>query len=225
MSDRLPSSGLVLNVRKPIGWTSNDVVRFVKHRTNAKVGHAGTLDPFADGVLLVCLGAATKQVTHLMGLVKEYDATLQLGLETDTLDITGTVTGTMSDISISLQNVEKIIPQFIGDIEQTPPLFSALRVKGMRAYQLARQNKKVSLERRRVKIQSINLLSIENTVVRVRVICSKGTYIRSLARDMAHALGTIGFLRTLTRTRVGDFTIETADSLTRIEKRLGTTKI
>ncbi|MBN1561265.1 tRNA pseudouridine(55) synthase TruB [candidate division KSB1 bacterium] len=216
MSNHDQKSGLVLNLRKPIGWTSNDVVQFVKRRAAVKVGHAGTLDPFADGVLLVCLGAATKRAAHLMGLVKEYDATIELGIETDTLDISGRITKRMNASAIRKKNVEQIIPMFIGDIEQTPPQYSALWMNGQRAYWLAREGREVALARRRVKIHVINLMAVEECRIRLQIVCSKGTYIRSLARDMALALGSVGFLRSLTRTRVGDYTLATANSLTRL---------
>jgi tRNA pseudouridine55 synthase len=219
MSDQSQNKGLVLNLRKPIGWTSNDVVRFVKRRTGGKVGHAGTLDPFADGVLLVCLDEATKEVPRLMELAKEYIATLELGIETDTLDVSGQIVKRAIECSFSKKKVEQIIPMFIGDIKQIPPQYSALWMDGQRAYELARDGKKVPLTGRMVRIHAIELLSSADSRIRLRVVCSKGTYIRALARDMAHALGTVGFLRNLTRTRVGDYTLAAADSVTRLDER------
>ncbi len=213
-------SGAILNIDKPIGWSSNDVIRFVKNRVVGKVGHAGTLDPFATGVLLVCVGKATKQVPMLMPLEKEYRAVLQLGVETDTLDISGSTMNKADVPLLTEERVSAIIPQFLGDIEQAPPVFSALRVNGKRAYQLAREGKDVSLERRRVIIHALNILNIGASHLEFIVRCSKGTYIRSLARDMALALGTVGYLRTLCRTRIGDYTINEAEHLVQLERRL-----
>ncbi|MBN1464260.1 tRNA pseudouridine(55) synthase TruB [candidate division KSB1 bacterium] len=216
MSDQRQNNGLVLNLRKPIGWTSNDVVRFVKRRTRGKVGHAGTLDPFADGVLLVCLGAATKESPRLMGLTKEYIAEMELGIETDTLDITGRILKRAPG-RFSQENMEQIVPLFIGDIEQKPPQYSALWTNGQRAYQLAREGREVELAPRTVHIHSIDLLAVADCRARLRIVCAKGTYIRSLARDMARALGTVAYLRSLTRTRVGDYTLAEAEALTRLD--------
>lgn len=209
---------LVLNVRKPIGWTSNDVVRFVKHRFDGKVGHAGTLDPFADGVLLVCLGNATKGVTELMKLEKEYRATIEFGIATDTLDVSGFIQQRDENCALSQAQVEHVLLQFIGTIEQEPPAFSALRVDGKRAYQLAREQQILLLAKRPVVVHGLTLLSFADRRLTLDVRCGKGTYIRSLARDIAGALGTVGYLRALTRTRIGHYRLEDAVSLEQLEK-------
>lgn len=219
--DLLGEHGFVFNVRKPIGWTSNDVIRFVKHRVDAKVGHAGTLDPFADGVLLICVGKATKKVPELMALEKEYLTTIQLGLETDTLDLSGSIIKKNEKLSRpTVQRVKDVLPQFIGDIQQAPPTFSAIRVRGKRAYQLAREGKKVELEKRRVRIHSIDVLGVQGTRLTLEIRCSKGTYIRSLARDLGRALDMAAFVRKLTRTRIGDYGLENAESLDQLESLL-----
>ena len=210
----IENRGQILNLYKPIGWTSNDVVRWVKNRTGQKVGHAGTLDPFADGVLLVCIGAATKKVSQLMALEKEYRALVEFGIETDTLDIAGTITH-LGRVCVKPALVEQSLPSFIGDIDQAPPMYSALRIDGRRAYDLARSGKQVELVKRRVHIYDINVVRFDERRLEIDVTCSKGVYIRSLARDIAKSCGTIGFLRKLTRTRVGRY--KTQDSM-RIEQ-------
>jgi len=221
MPAQFAEQGLVLNIRKPIGWTSNDVIRFVKHRVRDKVGHAGTLDPFADGVLLICVGKATKKVAELMALEKEYVTTIQFGMETDTLDISGVVTHKANGRDkLTIRQVKQVMPQFIGDILQAPPTFSAIRVDGKRAYQLAREGRDVNLEKRRVKIHSIDALDMQGTRLTLKVRCSKGTYIRSLARDLAFALETAAFVRKLTRTRIGEYQLENADALDQLDDKL-----
>ncbi len=213
-------TGSILNIDKPIGWSSNDVIRFIKNRVDGKVGHAGTLDPFADGVLLVAVGRATKQIPALLPLEKEYTATLQLGCVTDTLDISGTIVQQAEVPDNIAERMQEIFPQFLGEIEQKPPMFSALHVNGKRAYELAREGKEVDLEKRIVLIHSLDVTHISESQMTFSVCCSKGTYIRSLARDMAEALGTVGFLRTLTRTRIGDYMLKDAESLTQLNHRL-----
>ncbi len=203
-------NGQILNIRKPIGWSSNDVVRWVKRRTGGKVGHAGTLDPFADGVLLLCVGAATKRTPELMAMEKEYRAVIEFGLETDTLDVTGKV---MQRCHVKPKEdvVRRALPEFIGAIEQAPPAFSALKVAGKRAYALARSGKKVELETRRVRIHRIEIIRLDERCLEIDVLCSKGVYIRSLARDIAHKCDCVGYLKKLTRTRIGQYRIQ--DSL------------
>lgn len=157
-----------------------------------------------------------------MALTKEYRAAVELGIETDTLDITGAIVRRTTGFRLSEKTVEQMITKFIGDIEQKPPVFSALHVNGKRAYQLAREGVKVELESRRVTVQEIKILSIEDPLIELYIVCSKGTYIRSLARDIAHALGTVGYLRALTRTRVGHYSLQDADSMKQLERRLET---
>ncbi len=224
-SEAKPDKGktidLVLNVRKPIGWTSFDVVRFIKQQLHkTKIGHAGTLDPFAEGVLLVCLGKATSKVPELMALEKEYEATVQFGLTTDTLDVTGQVIDVCPVPPLTEERFWQISQSFIGEIDQIPPSFSAVKVQGQRLYDLARQGQAVAVKARRVHIHSIELLTMERDRVDIRVRCSKGTYIRSLARDLASALDTCGYLRSLQRTGIGQYRVHEAIEVHEIKNHL-----
>lgn len=208
---------LVLNISKPIGWTSFDVVRFIqKNYRIKKVGHAGTLDPFADGVLLVCCGRATKQIPRLMEAEKEYLATLQFGIETDTLDLSGRPIVEKTGENVSQEALRKVLPRFVGKITQKPPVYSALKINGKRAYDLARDGQTVSLEPRLVEIHKIELLTFQPSLATIRVVCSKGTYIRSLARDIAAELKSVAFLKKLTRLRVGEYKLQDALKITEV---------
>jgi tRNA pseudouridine55 synthase len=199
--------GVILNIDKPVGWTSFNVVRRIRSLINVKkVGHSGTLDPMAVGVLLICTGKATKRVPELLELEKEYLAEILLGIQTDTLDITGRTTAT-SKIPDHLDSLlPEILPQFVGDIQQIPPIFSAIKQKGKPLYKLARKGIEPHLEPRSVRINSIKLLDCTDQRFRIRVRCSKGTYIRSLARDIGLELGSLGTLTYLERTRIGPYT-------------------
>ena len=192
---------------KPSDWTSFDVVKKVRSATKvAKVGHAGTLDPFAEGVLVLCLGAATKRISQMMALEKEYLAKVKLGETTDTLDPTGTVTEKAPVQALSQDDIKEILTRFVGTIEQVPPMFSALRVNGVRLYRLARAGKTVPRRPRTVHIFSIDLVAWRPPdELELQVTCGKGTYIRSLAADLAGALNTVGYLTGLVRTRVGPY--------------------
>ncbi|MBN1541218.1 tRNA pseudouridine(55) synthase TruB [candidate division KSB1 bacterium] len=202
----------IINLRKPVGWTSFDVVRYVKRiYPRIRVGHAGTLDPFAEGVLLVCVGKATKQVGVLMQGVKSYRAQVRLGLETDTLDVSGQITASQKVPRLTRSSIEETLTGFVGEIRQIPPVFSALRVGGKRAYHAARKGKPIEMRERTVRIDSIELIESATDRLWLEIVCSKGTYIRALSRDIASALGTVGFVQTLLRTRVGDY--ELRDSL------------
>lgn len=211
--------GQVLNICKPVGWTSFDIVRWVRSRLGKiKVGHAGTLDPFAMGVMLVCIGPATKRVPELMALEKEYEGCIELGIYTDTLDVTGRVMQKKPVPVLDVTTVENAASAFIGEIEQTPPMYSAIKVDGKRLYKIARAGGHAPRKIRVVNIFSIEVLGIELPLIFFRVRCSKGTYVRTLAADWAEHLGTVGFLKTLTRTRVGSFTLDTAYQLNYLEK-------
>ncbi len=212
---------LVINIRKPIGWTSFDVVRFIKHRYyGLKIGHAGTLDPFADGVLLVCIGKATKRVADLMNEEKEYKATIRLGVETDSLDLPGQIINT-SDVPIITDNdIKKIKEKFTGVIEQIPPAFSALKHNGIRAYHKARKGGEVNLKTRKINLYKLDLKVLRENFLSLNVICSKGTYIRALARDIALNLGTVGYVQTLTRLRIGSYNIQSSVEINEIFNHL-----
>jgi len=192
---------------KPVNWTSFDVVRKMRNVTRVKkVGHAGTLDPFAEGVLVLCFGRATKQVSQIMAWEKEYVATLKLGETTDTLDPTGKVTGKGAIPSVTVEQIRAVLQSFVGAIMQVPPMYSALKVGGKRLYELARSGKTIERSPRPVEIYRIELMDWQAPdEMTIRVVCGKGTYIRSLAADVAVKLGTVGYLTRLVRTRVGEY--------------------
>jgi tRNA pseudouridine55 synthase len=203
---------LILNIRKPVGWTSNDVIRWCKRRwPNKKVGHAGTLDPFAEGVLLVCIGRATRNIIALMSQEKEYLAHIQLGIETDTLDVTGQIISQKKVSDLSAEQIEQAGVGFIGEIEQEPPKFSAIQIDGQRCYKMARNGRAPVLEKRTVHIYRLESEKYKADSIMLHVVCSKGTYMRSLGRDLAATLGTVGFVRMLTRKRIGEYQL--TDSL------------
>ena len=185
--------------------------------TAQKAGHAGTLDPLATGVLPIALGDATKTVPFLVDAIKGYDFTLTFGQNTDTWDAEGQVTDT-SDVRPSKTDILNVLPGFIGEIEQIPPRFSAIKVGGKRSYDLARSGEVVELKSRQVQIESIELTEFTPDAATFSVVCGKGTYIRSIARDLAAALGTCGHVTMLRRTRVGPFTLEHAFSLDALEQ-------
>lgn len=196
----------ILNVWKPVGWTSFDVIKKIrKYVRPSKVGHAGTLDPFAEGVLVVCIGKMTKSVESLMDHEKEYVATIQLGQETDTLDTEGKVVKEKDIPSFSTKGVEGVLNEFLGESTQIPPMYSALKVNGKRLYELARQGKVVERKPRKIKISEIQLLKSSSDSLKIRVRCGRGTYIRVLASDIANRMNTVGFLKSLVRTEVGEF--------------------
>lgn len=180
------------------------------HVKRVKMGHAGTLDPLATGVLILCTGKFTKQIESLQLHTKEYTATLQLGATTPSYDMEHEVDATYPTEHITRELIEKTLPQFVGDIQQVPPLFSAVMVDGHRAYKIARKGQEVELAAKTVHIDEIELISFdaEKMQMSIRVVCGKGTYIRSLARDIGEALGSGAYLTALCRTRVGDVRID-----------------
>ena len=208
-----PIDGILL-IDKHEGETSYDVVKRVKHAFNArkalKVGHAGTLDPFATGLLIILLGQGTKLSNFLMAGEKKYLATMRLGVETDTLDPTGRVVRTNVVPQLTPGEICGKAKAFVGNIEQTPPRFSAVKYKGTRAYKLARKGLDVDLKKRIVSVYSLQILSVQLPDVTMEVTCSKGTYIRSLAADMARELGPGGHLISLRRIAIGSFEVRNA---------------
>jgi len=206
----------VLNVRKPAGPTSHDVVDEIRRIFGLKrVGHAGTLDPMASGVLVVCLGRATRIVEYLMGLPKEYRARMILGISTDTQDSTGAVIADRDASGVTRDSFEKAVRQFIGEIEQVPPMISAIKHGGERLYKLARQGKSVERAPRRVRVYSIDVVAFEEAnrkSAEIIVRCSSGTYIRTLCSDIGGVLGCGAHMSALERTKVGRFAVE--DSVT-----------
>ncbi len=205
------TDGIIL-INKPQGITSFSVVATVKRRFGVKCGHSGTLDPLATGLLPVMCGKATKLCQYLTEENKAYRATLRFGTETDTHDITGNVVYTDNKI-ITLDQIKEILPDFLGKIKQMPPAYSAIKVRGTALYKLARSGKDVEVPEREVTIYSIDILSFENNELIMDVECSKGTYIRSLCRDIARALGTVGTMSALHRTKTGGWNVEESHSL------------
>ena len=202
-------NGIVI-VDKPEGWTSNDVVSKLKGVLHTRrVGHGGTLDPMATGVLPVFVGRATRAVEFFEHAEKTYETVLRLGITTDTEDITGTVL-TQRDVSVTEEMVEAVLSQFRGDILQVPPMYSALKVNGQKLYDLARKGKEVERQPRPITIHELTLLGMEANGVRLRVRCSKGTYIRTLCKDIGEALGCGGCMAQLRRVQAGEYTAEKA---------------
>jgi tRNA pseudouridine(55) synthase len=202
-------NGLLL-VDKPAGVTSADVVRVVKRRWRVKTGHLGTLDPFASGLLPICVGEGTKIAQFLNGADKAYVGEIRLGTRTDTGDPTGTVVETAPAYPIAVQDLERVRRRFVGELRQTPPMYSALKRRGTPLYALARRGIEVERAPRCVHIHDLALILTEPTVLAFSVSCSKGTYVRVLAEDLAAALGTVGHLQSLRRTRFGPFRVEEA---------------
>ena len=196
----------IVSIWKEPDWTSNDIIKYIKPFISpSKVGHAGTLDPFAEGVLVVCIGKMTKQVSTIMEFKKEYDVEIKFGERTDTLDCTGNVTKIKKYKYKSDSEIVSVLNSFLGEIKQIPPMFSALKHKGERLYNLARKGITIKREARKVFIDSIKLLKNNKNLIKIRVVCGKGTYVRSLARDIAYKLDTEGYVTELIRTKVGGF--------------------
>ena len=204
----------ILNIDKPYGITSMEVVRRVKRACGQKrVGHAGTLDPIATGVIPVCIGQATRVTQYLNDGRKEYEAQIELGVTTDTYDAMGEVLSRCDPGDLSEGDILTELKSFEGSIEQVPPMYSALKKDGKRLYELARAGIEVEREPRRVQVYDINLLELRGHVARVLVTCGKGFYMRSLAFDLGQALGCGGHLKSLIRTKSGPFKVEEAVSL------------
>lgn len=210
-----PLEGEILYIDKPLHWTSFDAVKRVRSIMSRrlkikkiKVGHAGTLDPLATGVMIVCTGKATKRIDELQAHTKEYVATIALGATTPSYDLETEIDATYSTEHITREMVEEVLKKFTGRIEQVPPAFSACKIDGKRAYKMARKGKEVELKAKILVIDEIELLEYSQQSIVVRVVCSKGTYIRALARDIGAALNSGGHLTALRRTRVGDVKVE-----------------
>lgn len=207
--------GEVLCFNKPLGWTSFKLVGYVRYHMcrrmkvkKLKVGHAGTLDPLATGVMIVCTGKATKRIEEFQYHTKEYIASIRLGATTPSYDLEHEIDATYPTDHITRELVEETLSRFVGEIAQVPPAFSACMVNGKRAYDLARKGQEVELKPKLLVIDEIELLEYSLPDIRVRVVCSKGTYIRALARDIGEALQSGAHLTALERTRVGDIRLE-----------------
>ena len=198
----------ILNVNKPAGWTSRDVVNRVQRLVRpAKAGHAGTLDPLATGVLVVCVGPATRLISYVQQMPKTYEATFLLGRTSPSEDVETEITELADAPQPSLAEIEACLPQFLGTIQQRPPAYSALKIKGQRAYKLAREGKTVELKSRPVEIYELAIEGYAYPELRLTMRCGSGTYVRSLGRDLAESLGTGAVMSALERTAIGDFRV------------------
>jgi tRNA pseudouridine55 synthase len=212
----------ILVVDKPLGWSSMDVVRHVRKAAGfVKTGHAGSLDPLATGVVVTCIGNATRHVERIMDLPKVYATKIDLSAFTATDDREGEREEVAVETPPDEAAVRAVLETFVGDIQQVPPQYSAVHVGGKRAYKLARQGQTVQIEPRTVHVESIELVSYEWPMLEILVECGKGTYVRSMARDIGMALGTGGHLASLRRTAVGDYTIDKAVGAARLQLPVG----
>lgn len=207
--------GQVLLVDKPLEWTSFQAVAKIRFtlqkltgKKKLKVGHAGTLDPLASGLLIICVGKKTKEISSFMGMEKEYTAGIKLGATTPSYDLESSVDATFPTDHITLEGIHEVLANFTGDIAQIPPIFSAIKKGGVRAYEKARAGEDIQMEPRQVNIREIEVLSFEDNVLNVRIVCSKGTYIRSLAHDIGRSLQSGGHLVSLRRTKIGSYEAE-----------------
>lgn len=211
--------GIIL-INKPLNCTSHDVVNKVRKICHTKkVGHCGTLDPLASGVLVLCINKATKALQFITSEDKEYIATITLGKATDTYDLEGKITSEKEyQNDLTLKQVEETLKTFLGKQKQVPPIYSAIKVNGKKLYEYARNNEKVEIEPRDIEIYSLELLSFEKNEIKIRTHCSKGTYIRSLCVDIASALGYPGVMSSLIRTKSGHFALEDCITLEDLEQ-------
>jgi tRNA pseudouridine55 synthase len=208
-------SGEILYINKPLHWTSFNLVSKLRYKLcrqlgikKLKVGHAGTLDPLATGVMIICTGKKTKLIESFQYQVKEYIATIRLGATTPSFDLETEIDNTFPIDHITQVLVEEKLKSFVGEIQQIPPAYSACKVNGERAYNLARNGEEVELKAKTLVIDEIELLEYSMPYIKIRVVCSKGTYIRALARDIGEALNSGGHLTGLIRTQVGDITLD-----------------
>lgn len=210
-------NGSIILVNKPYTWTSFQVVNklkyHIKHKYGVKkfkIGHAGTLDPLATGLLIICIGKFTKRIEEFQAKEKEYTGVFRLGATTPCFDLEKPIDNEYPYIHITDDDILRVANSFIGEIDQTPPLFSAVKVEGKRAYELARENQEVELKSKKIIISEFEVKNINLPDVEFRIVCSKGTYIRSIARDFGLALNSGAHLIELERTRIGEFKLEDA---------------
>ncbi|MDE6754405.1 MAG: tRNA pseudouridine(55) synthase TruB [Muribaculaceae bacterium] len=225
-------TGETILIDKPLGWTSFDAVKRVRgaiqrrlHVKKFKVGHAGTLDPLATGVLLICTGRATRRIDELQAGDKEYVATIRLGATTPSFDLETEIDATYPWEHVTKESIEQVLPDFTGKIMQVPPVFSAVKIEGKRAYNLARKGKEVELKAKPLEIKEMELLDFSGQEMKLRIVCSKGTYIRALARDLGKALGSGAHLTALRRTRVGNVRVEDCLSVDEAVKLITETEL
>ena len=219
--------GQTLLIDKPLEWSSFQAVNKVRWLIRKqfgikkiKVGHAGTLDPLATGLLLICTGKATKTINELQGQIKEYTGTIQLGATTPSYDLETEVDATFETSHINQELIDKTLPQFIGQIEQYPPVFSALKKDGKRLYEYARAGEDVEVKPRTIEISAFEITRFQDNELDFRVVCSKGTYIRSLAHDLGKALNSGAHLTALRRTKIGDFDVANGYDIEAFEKMI-----
>ena len=220
-------SGALLLINKPPEWTSFDVVKKVRNLIKKKlqikkikVGHAGTLDPLATGLLIVCTGKFTKRIDEIQGQAKCYTGHFTLGASTPSFDLETKVNQTFETAHITKQLLEEVVKQFEGEINQIPPIFSALKKDGERLYKLVRKNKKVEIESRKVTIHSFKITKINMPEVSFKISCSKGTYIRSIANDFGKALNSGAHLSELCRTKIGEYDLKQATNIKELEEKI-----
>ncbi|MEH6770346.1 tRNA pseudouridine(55) synthase TruB [Maribacter arcticus] len=211
-------NGQVLLIDKPLGWSSFQAVNKLKWAIRKKfslkkfkIGHAGTLDPLATGLLVICTGKFTKKITEYQGQEKEYTGVFTLGATTPSYDLETEINETFSTDHITPNLIQKTTAQFIGEIEQVPPVFSALKKDGKRLYEFAREGKAVDIPKRKVSVSAFEITKVDNLNIHFRIACSKGTYIRSIANDFGEALNSGAHLTSLRRTKIGDFNVDIAE--------------
>ena len=213
--------GEVFLIDKPLEWTSFDVVKKVRNALKIKkVGHAGTLDPLATGLLIVCAGKKTKSIDSFMGQEKEYTGTFVLGKTTESFDREKEIIEVADPFHLTLEDVKSAVTELTGDILQIPPMHSAIKVDGKRVYESARKGIEVKMEPRQVTVSEFEITRFELPEIDFRIVCSKGTYIRSLARDLGEMLEVGAYMSALTRTRIGEFRLEEAEDLTTLVERI-----
>jgi len=221
------TTGEVILIDKPLQWTSFDVVKKIRNLVSKyigvkkiKVGHAGTLDPLASGLLIVCTGKKTKTIEEIQSQKKEYTGTIHLGATTASYDLETEIENEVSVEHLSAQEVEKSLEHFKGKLHQLPPIYSAKKVDGKRAYEMARKGKEVKIQPNQITIHELEIRKMDLPELEFRVVCSKGTYIRSLANDIGVKLGVGAYLKTLRRTQIGNYKLKDAISVEEFEQQL-----
>ena len=217
MEPLIQDNGRLLLLNKPLEWTSFDVVNKLRKILKIKkIGHAGTLDPLATGLLIICVGRMTKKIESFMGLEKEYTGTFAIGQTTPSYDLETEVTEAVDIQHITIDQIKEASAKLTGQLQQFPPAHSAIKVGGKRAYHFARQGKEIELKAREVEVKEFEITAVNLPQIEFRIVCSKGTYIRSLARDFGELLGVGAYLSQLCRTRIGNFTLAEAITLEQV---------
>ena len=215
------AEGRVLLINKPMHWTSFDAVKKIRGLIRIKkIGHAGTLDPLATGLLIICTGKFTKKINEYMGMPKEYTGTITLGATTSTFDLESEPENITDTSHLTTEQIQEATKQFTGAILQMPPQHSAIKKDGMRLYESARKGIHVKVDPRPVTIHEFEIIKIDGAIIHFKVLCSTGTYIRSLANDFGEALGVGGYLSSLCRTKIGDFNVSVAQTIEEFEKEI-----